>query len=115
MEEKFKYEKELNAIKRYIAININCPKYKISAETGISLDVIRELIDQGFLAEEEGILRLPKRSNIKNEERRQLISRLSESMKIEKVEKGQVESKLVKELKEIKDKDRKRINDEMEI
>lgn len=114
MEEKFKYEKELDTVKKYIALNINCPKYKVSAETGVSLDVIRELIDQGFLAEEESVLRLPKRNNMKVEEKRELVSRLSECMKnIEKTE-SREESRLVKELKEIKEKDKKNFIEEIE-
>lgn len=79
MEKELSYKKELSIIKNYIGIYPDTPKYKVSACTGISLDVIRELIEEGYLREEEGELKLPRKGNINinNEERRNLINRLA--------------------------------------
>ena len=74
MEEK--YKNELRVIKNYLALKPNTPKYIVAAETGISLDTIIELIDQGILIEEAGELKIAKHLSIKNEERRELIDKL---------------------------------------
>lgn len=77
MEEELRYKEELSTIKNYIEIYPNMPKYKVSAYTGISLDIIRELIEQGHLREEEGELKVARKGSISNEERRNLINRLA--------------------------------------
>lgn len=97
MEKEIKYKKELKTIKTYIEIYPNTPKYKVSAYTGISLDIIRELIDQGFLREEEGGLKTARRGTINNEERRNLIKRLAVETPVPNIEK-QEQSKLVIDL-----------------
>ena len=98
MEKVIRYKKELNTIKNYIEIYPNMPKYKVSAYTGISLDIIRELIDDGYLREEEGELKLSTRRSMNNEERRNLIQRLSVETPAYNVKK-QEESQLVIDLR----------------
>ncbi|MBQ2937660.1 MAG: hypothetical protein IJE05_02095 [Clostridia bacterium] len=97
MEKEIRYKKELRTIKDCIERYPNEPKYKVSAYTGISLEVIRELIDQGFLREENGELKVAMKSNINNEQRRNLINRLAVDTPIHNV-KPQERSQLVIDL-----------------
>lgn len=101
MEEEFKYEKELQTIKNYVAINPNSPKYKVSAATGIDLDIISELIEEGYLEERNGELKsINRRKRMRLEERKMLVNRLgsyqSEESKLKE------ESQLVQDLRTLR-------------
>lgn len=103
MEKELRYQKELSTIKNYMEIYPNMPKYKVSAYTGIPLEIISELIEQGNLREEGGELKLPRKCTINNEERRNLINRLAVETPIQKV-KEQEQSQLVIDLMNKKNK-----------
>lgn len=84
MEEK--YKNELRVIKNYLALNPNKPKYKVAADTGVSLDIIIELIDQGLLLEEAGELKVARNIGKTSEERRKkLVQGLREGVELEKI------------------------------
>ena len=103
MEKELRYKKELNSIRNYIEIYPNMPKYKVSAYTGISLDIIRELIEQGYLREEEGELKISRKMHINNEERRNLINRLAVETPIHTVREEE-QSQLVIDLRNKKNR-----------
>lgn len=103
MEKELRYKKELVIIKDYMEIHPNMPKYEVSGYTGIPLEVISKLIEQGDLREERGELKLPRRSTINNEKRRELINRLAVESPIHKA-KEQKRSQLVIDLINMKSK-----------
>lgn len=79
------YKKELKTIRNYLAWKPNTPKFKVAAETGISLDIIIKLIEQGLLTEEEGELKTSKTFGRINGERRKLVQGLREGIEFEKI------------------------------
>lgn len=77
---KVKYEKEIMYIKNYIGLNPGQPKCFVSAKTHVSPEIIDELIAEGIIKEEGGVLKLVTRQNIKGKEREDLLIRLKESV-----------------------------------
>ena len=107
MEEECKYKVELKKIKNYITLFPNEPKYKVSATTGISLEIIDELIEEGYLEEREGELKTAsRRGRMRLDERSRLINGMGTYQKsdIENPEKleNSLESKLVSDLRKLK-------------
>ena len=100
MEEEYQYEKELGRVKNYVALNPHEPKYKVSAFTGVSLDIIIQLIDDGKLEENEGELRIRRNKNLTNQKREKLVSELSVEINKDHLEKN--ESRLVRDLRDLK-------------
>lgn len=77
---KEKYKKEIMYIKNYISLNPGKPKFLVSANTHISLEIINKLVNEGIILEEAGILKLVTRQTIKGEERKELLIRLKQSV-----------------------------------
>ena len=111
MEEINEYGKELKKIKNYITLFPNQPKYLVSAKTGISLDIIDVLIENGLLEEREGALRATNiRKKLNLDERSKIINgmenyeknSLTTSKSLEKSE----ESKLVVDLRNMKEQNK---------
>ena len=67
---KEKFAKEIDKIKRCIAIFPNLYKHEVSLKTGVPIDIIRELIDAGILAEENSVLKIGKKRERFSSEKR---------------------------------------------
>lgn len=90
------YATELQKIKNYMALCPGKPKYIVSANTGVSLDVIEKFIEQGILKEEMGVLKAVTKNGRKNEERAKLIRELK--FEIDKSKIVDPKSRLLKDL-----------------
>lgn len=103
--------KRIKKNKKLYNIISNQPKYLVSAKTGISLDIIDVLIENGLLEEREGVLRatnirrklnLDERSKIINGMENYEKNSLTTSKSLEKSE----ESKLVVDLRNMKEQNK---------
>lgn len=92
------YATELQKIKNYMALCPGKPKYIVSANTGVSLDVIEKFIEQGILKEEMGVLKAVTKNGRKNEERAKLIRELKYEIDKSNKEIVDPKSRLLKDL-----------------
>lgn len=106
MENQNNYEHELSIVKRYISLLPNEYKYVISAKSGVSIDIIDKLVEQGLLEEESGVLkevRKTKSSVSREEERRRFANELRCAIK--PVENNDAKSKLLIDLQQRRQSD----------
>ena len=111
MEEINEYGKELKKIKNYITLFPNQPKYLVSAKTGISLDIIDALIENGLLEEREGTLKSASiRRKLNLDKKAQIINGIGNyeknTLSNSNLQEKREESKLVVDLRKMKEQNK---------